>query len=98
MAAGWVLQPWTGGMSDCAEWVDQSMGAGYTIWFKMGLNKAGYAEHLELAVHGQQAKEALRRLAPCAVPLAKGLRAPRHKGKELYEFRSGTRTASWERD
>ena len=98
MASGWVLQPWTGGMSDCAEWVDQSMGAGYTIWFEMGLNKAGRAEYLELSVEGQESKTALRRLAPCAVPLAKGLRAPRHKGKGLYRFRSGTRTASWQRD
>ena len=98
MAAGWVLQPWTGGMGDCAEYVDQSMGAGYVIWFEMGIDPKGRARYLEMSVEGEQAEVALKRLAPCAVPLARGLRAPRHKGKGLFRFRSGTRTASWERD
>jgi len=98
IAAGWVVQPWTGAMGDCAECVDQSLGAGYTIWFAMGRSRAGRPQYLEISVEGQQSKVALRRLAPCAVPFARALRAPRHKGKGLFLFRSGTRTASWERD
>ena len=98
IAAGWVVGTWTHAMSTCAEWVDQSMGAGYTVWFELGLTPAGKPKYMEISVEGEQAKVALKRLAPCVVPLAKGIRAPRHKGKGLFRFRSGTRTASWQRD
>ena len=97
MACLWVVGPWTKAMGDCAEWVDQSMGSGYSVWFKIGLRPSGRSDYLKLEVRGQQASEALKRLAPCVVPLARGLRAPRHQGKGLFEYRSGTRTSSWER-
>ncbi len=98
MATGWVVGTWTHGMGTCAEWVDQSMGAGYVVRFELGLTPKGKPKYLEISVEGEQARVALKRLAPCAVPLARGIRAPRHKGKGLFRFRSGTRTASWQPD
>ena len=97
LALFWQLSPWTDAISDCAEWVDQSMGTGYEVKAQLKVKPLGRVDRFLLQVRGKFAKEAFRRAAGCIMPFVRAMRAPPHKGSDPFVYTTGSRTASWER-
>jgi len=96
-AVMWVVSPWSQAINHCNEWVDKSMGFGYTIRLHLQISPKGRALSITLKVQGKLASTALKRLLPCVKPFAAGLRAPPHEGPGPLEYTMGSRTASWRR-
>lgn len=96
-AVMWVVSPWSQAINHCNEWVDKSMGFGYTIRLRLQISPKGRAQSMTLKVQGKLASTAIKRLLPCVKPFAAGLRAPPHEGPGPLEYTMGSRTASWRR-
>ncbi|MCC6752242.1 MAG: hypothetical protein IT371_31630 [Deltaproteobacteria bacterium] len=97
-AFGWVASPWTGGMSDCAEWVGLALGAGYRVQLEAPVSTKGRVESARLTVTGPLAAKAAERLARCVAPFVKALKGPPHAGPAPFPYRFGSTTAKWEPD
>lgn len=95
MAASWVYTPWSMGIDRCAEWVDQTMGFGYTVGLEIEVTAAGRPASAKLKLEGKRASKAVDLLARCVLPFVKALDLPRHSGLRPVLYRKGTRTAGW---
>jgi len=95
MAASWVYTPWSMGIDRCAEWVDQSMGFGYTVGLEVEVTSAGRPSSARLKLEGKRASKALDSLSRCVLPFVKAMELPRHGGARPVLYRKGTRTAGW---
>jgi hypothetical protein len=94
-AVSWVYTPWSMGIDRCAEWVDQTMGFGYTVGLEAEITPAGRPASARLKIEGKRASKAIDLLARCVGPFVKALDVPRHAGPRPVLYRKGTRTAGW---
>jgi hypothetical protein len=95
-ASGNYMQPWSDPVHRCAEWVDISMKLGYQVRHHVEVAPDGRVVRYRLLVQGQAAKEVLPRIAGCALPFIRALRALPHKGPGTIPMRLGSSTAHWE--
>jgi hypothetical protein len=98
MALYWALSPWSQAISSCAERVDRRTGFGYRFRMALEVSPSGRVKKGALSVRGPLAKSAFDAYSSCAMPFLKGMRLPRHDGRQGFVFKMGSSTARWEPD